>query len=179
MLTDPKARNTGAIFNSPRRPHCVHVHPPPNGRDNEIPWVMNPLDKSSDKQLLQLTGGGWGAGTLPDAGERGRLILGEEVGQRELSLAGRSGDCRGKTHHPKGLPEKVAYFRARFAADGRAFVTTDKESEFRRLAYIDLATQTHHLTTSIKWDVEDYDLSPRRQDAGFRRTRTASAACTS
>ncbi len=161
LLTDGKARNTGAIFNR-RGDRIAYMSTRRNGRDNDL-WVMNPLDKSSDKQLLQLTGGGWGAEDFaPDAGERGRLILGEEVSANEsylwlVDLA----TAEKKLITPKGLPEKVAYFRARFSADGKGFyVTTDKESEFRRLAYVDLATQTHtYLTTSIKWDVEDYDLS--------------------
>jgi len=40
-------------------------------------------------------------------------------------------------------------------------VTTDKDSEFRRLAYIDLTTKEHtYLTDHIKWDVESLQLSP-------------------
>jgi len=40
------------------------------------------------------------------------------------------------------------------------YVTTDKDSEFHRLAYIDLSTrQPHYLTTKIPWDVESFDLT--------------------
>ncbi|HRI54061.1 MAG TPA: prolyl oligopeptidase family serine peptidase [Pseudomonadota bacterium] len=161
LLTDGKSRNTGAIFNR-RGDRVAYMSTRRNGRDNDL-WVMNPLDKASDKQLLQLTGGGWGAEDFaPDAGERGQLVLGEEVSANEsylwlVDLA----TAEKKLLTPKGLPEKVAYFRARYATDGKGiYVTTDKESEFRRLTYIDLATGKHtYLTTSIKWDVEDYDLS--------------------
>ena len=41
------------------------------------------------------------------------------------------------------------------------YVTTDRESEFQRLARIDLATGQHtYLTSHISWDVDTFDLSP-------------------
>src|SRR5260370_3821338 len=40
------------------------------------------------------------------------------------------------------------------------FGTTDRDSEFQRLAYIDLATKKHDfLTPSLNWDVEYFALS--------------------
>jgi dipeptidyl aminopeptidase/acylaminoacyl peptidase len=55
----------------------------------------------------------------------------------------------------------VAWIQAEFAKDGKGiYVTTDKDSEFQRLAYFDLATkQTKFLTTKIPWDVERFDLT--------------------
>jgi dipeptidyl aminopeptidase/acylaminoacyl peptidase len=50
---------------------------------------------------------------------------------------------------------------ATFAKDGKGvFVTTDRESEFQRLAYIDLATGKHtYLLPDLKWDVDNWELS--------------------
>ena len=50
---------------------------------------------------------------------------------------------------------------AEFSKDGKGiYVTTDKDSEFHRLAYLDLATkQPKFLTTKIPWDVEQFDLT--------------------
>src|SRR2546429_7999122 len=49
----------------------------------------------------------------------------------------------------------------RFSKDGKGiYVTTDEDSEFHRLSYIDLATkQPQYLTTNIPWDVESLDLT--------------------
>ena len=49
-----------------------------------------------------------------------------------------------------------------FSKDGRGlYVVTDKDSEFQRLAYFDLATkQITYLTAHIKWDVDEIELSP-------------------
>lgn len=48
-----------------------------------------------------------------------------------------------------------------FSKDGKnLFVTTDRDSEFQRLAYIDLASGKHtYLLPDAKWDVDDWDLS--------------------
>ena len=56
-----------------------------------------------------------------------------------------------------------------FSADGRGvYVTTDKDSEFQRLGYIDLATkQLTPLATDLKWDVEDFDLSQDGKTLAF------------
>src|SRR5437660_12932418 len=49
----------------------------------------------------------------------------------------------------------------RFSKDGKGiYVTTDEDSEFHRLSYIDLSTrQPQYLTTNIPWDVESCDLT--------------------
>ncbi len=59
------------------------------------------------------------------------------------------------------MTEKVSYGEGRFSKDGKGiYVTTDKDSEFHRLAYIDLATkQQEYLTTNIPWDVESFDVT--------------------
>ena len=62
---------------------------------------------------------------------------------------------------PKGGNVKIAYSGGRFSKDGKGiYVATDKDSEFQRLAYIDLATKQHtYLTSNIPWDVDEFDLS--------------------
>jgi dipeptidyl aminopeptidase/acylaminoacyl peptidase len=62
---------------------------------------------------------------------------------------------------PKGGPEQVAYQSAQFSRDGKGlYVTTDRDSEFQRLAYLDLATnQITYLADQIPWDVNGFALS--------------------
>jgi hypothetical protein len=64
---------------------------------------------------------------------------------------------------PKGGAEKVAYGGAVFSIDGKGlYVTTDKDSEFRRLARIDLATGVRtYLTSHINWDVVGDPVCPQ------------------
>jgi dipeptidyl aminopeptidase/acylaminoacyl peptidase len=158
LLTDGKSRNTGMVF-SRRGDRIAYNSTRRNGQDNDL-WIMNPLDKASDHQLLQLTGGGWEAEDFSPDGSK--LILAEEISANESYLWLVDIASAQKTLlTPKGQSEKIAYSRARFSSDGKGlYVTTDKDSEFRRLTYIDLKTGAHtYLTTPIKWDIEEYDLS--------------------
>jgi len=61
---------------------------------------------------------------------------------------------------PKGSAN-VHYGAGQFSKDGKGiYVTTDKDSEFHRLTYIDLASKQHtYLTSNIPWDVDEFDLS--------------------
>ncbi|HLB83381.1 MAG TPA: prolyl oligopeptidase family serine peptidase, partial [Steroidobacteraceae bacterium] len=63
---------------------------------------------------------------------------------------------------PKVKGELVSYGGAQWSADGKGlWVTTDRDSEFKRLAYLDLASGKHrYYTTEIRWDVDLFDLSP-------------------
>ncbi len=159
MLTDGKSRNTGwnwsnagdrAVYNSTRR----------NGKDTDF-YIVNPSDPSSTRMLIQVEGGGWGAADWsPD--DR-KLLIGEAVSANESYIW--IADSQTGTKElltPKGGAEKISYQGAQYAKDGRGvYVTTDKDSEFQRLAYIDLATKKHtYLTDHIKWDVDAFEISP-------------------
>ncbi|HXE74923.1 MAG TPA: S9 family peptidase [Candidatus Xenobia bacterium] len=130
-----------------------------NGKDRDI-WVMNPADPKSDKLLLQVEGGGWGAQDWsPDDKQ---LVVGEGISVNESYLwlvDVATGEKKLIT--PKGGAVKVAYGGAAFSPDGKGlYVTTDKDSEFQRLAYLDLATGSHtYLTSHINWDVDEFELS--------------------
>ena len=73
------------------------------------------------------------------------------------------------TPRPAEGAEKVAYWQAQFAKDSKGiFVTTDRESEFKRLAYIDLASGKHsYLMPNARFDVDDWDLSHDGQQIAY------------
>src|SRR6185369_5728455 len=62
---------------------------------------------------------------------------------------------------PQQGKDKVQYGGARFSKDGKGlYVTTDRDSEFQRLAYLELSSkQLTFLTSHINWDVDEFDLS--------------------
>lgn len=158
LLTDGKSRNTNwnwsnsgdrAAYTSTRR----------NGRDTDV-YVVNPSNPSSTKLLIQVSSGGWGiADWSPDDK---KLLVSEYISANE-SYAWLADAQTGEKEllTPKGN-EKIAYSGGKFSKDGRGlYVTTDKDSEFQRLAYFDLATKNHtFLTDHIKWDVDSFELSP-------------------
>src|SRR5437868_7390917 len=59
LLTDGKSRNTDPLW-SHDGARLVYGSTRRNGRDVDL-YVVNPTDPKSDRQLMQLEGGGWGA----------------------------------------------------------------------------------------------------------------------
>jgi dipeptidyl aminopeptidase/acylaminoacyl peptidase len=113
--------------------------------------------------VAEVSGGGWSV--LDWSPDGGKLLLREAISVNEsylslLDLA--SGTRTPLTPRAAGAGEKVAYGeRGRFAPDGKSlYVTTDRGSEFLRLARVRIADGGHtYLTERISWDVETFDLS--------------------
>jgi dipeptidyl aminopeptidase/acylaminoacyl peptidase len=171
LLTDGKSRNTGSVWSNGGE-WLAYSSTRRNGKDADI-YVVNPARPDTTRLLLQGESGGWGvADWSPD--DR-RLLVNEFVSVNESYLWFVDFDVTSSAAAPKTLltprggAEKVAYGDAQWSGDGRGvYVTTDKDSEFRRLAYIDLATKQHvYLTDQIKWDVDSFDLSPDGRTVAF------------
>ena len=158
LLTDGKSRNTGGVW-STAGDRIAYQSTRRNGRDSDI-YVVNPRDPQSNRLVMQAASGGWYAiDWSPD--DRSLLVM-EYVSINESYLwlvDVATGEKKLVT--PKGASEKVAYGSAEFSTDGKAiYVTTDRDSEFRRLARLELASGRHtYLTEHIKWDVSNFDLS--------------------
>src|SRR5207237_3332308 len=113
-------------------------------------------------------GGGW---SVLDWSPDDRTLLAEEgisINQSFLWLVdAATGAKTPLTPHDKA--DLIAYSGGQFARDGKGvYLTTDKDSEFRRLAYLDLATkEIHFLASHISWDVDDFDLSEDGKTLAF------------
>ncbi len=158
LLTDGKSRNTGLVW-SDSGSQLAYGSTRRNGKDVDL-YVMNPADPKTDRLLAQLEGGGWNV--LDWSPDERKLLVMEEISANETYLwllDARTGEKTLLT--PKGGAVKIAYQGGRFSKDGKGiYVTTDKDSEFLRLAYIDLASKQHtYLTSHIPWDVDEFDLS--------------------
>jgi dipeptidyl aminopeptidase/acylaminoacyl peptidase len=170
LLTDGKSRNTGGDWSNSGE-WLAYSSTRRNGKDTDI-YLVNPARPDSNRLLLEVDSGGWGvADWSPDDK---RLLVGEFVSANESYLwqvdFDASGGAATKTLiTPKGGAEKVAYGGGQWSKDGRGFyTTTDKDSEFQRLAYVDLATKQHaYLTDHIKWDVDAFQLSPDGRTIAF------------
>ena len=158
LLTDGKSRNSrGPWSNAGNR--LAYTSTRRTGRDNDI-YIVDPADPRSDRLLAHVEGGGWYPASW--SADDARLAVMEVVSINESYvwlMDTRSGEKAGLT--PRIAGEKVSYAGAQFSRDGKGlYTTTDRDAEFRRLAYIDLATREHtYLTSHIQWDVEDYALS--------------------
>lgn len=165
MLTDGKSRNLGPVFerhgtrfayNSTRR----------TGQDTDL-WVMDATNPSSDHMLLQLQGGGWSP--LDWSRDGKQLLVHESISANKANLWSVDVATGQKKQLTPATDDEVAYGRAQFSGDGKGiYVTTDRDNEFHRLAYFDLASmQPQYLTSDIKWDVDEFDLSEDGKTIAF------------
>ena len=160
LLTDGKSRNILGPFSRDGQ-RLAYTSTRRNGRDTDL-YIIDPKEPSSDRRVAELPGGGW---SPQDWSPDGKSILVQEgisVSESYLWVVdATSGEKRLIT--PKGGGEKVRYDGGAFTSDGKsAFTATDKDSEFLRLARVELTgTPPRHtfVTAHIKWDVDEFDLS--------------------
>ncbi|MFB2769433.1 alpha/beta fold hydrolase [Pelatocladus sp. BLCC-F211] len=158
LLTDGKSKNSRGVWsNSGDR--MIYTSTRRTGKDNDF-YIIDPKNTQSNKLLAQVEGGGW---QPLDWSPDDRKILAIEyvsVNESYLWLVDTNSGEK-KLITSKGGKEKVSYGGGLFSKDGKGlYVTTDRDSEFFRLAYVDLATLQHtYLTNQIPWDVEDFDLT--------------------
>ena len=157
LLTDGKSRNVGMVW-AHNGDKIAYGSTRRDGNDVDI-WVMNPADSKTDHMMAKLEGGGWQP--LDWSPDEQKILVLNEVSAEEGYLWLMDANSGEKTLlTPKGSGN-VHYGAGQFSKDGKGiYVTTDKDSEFHRLAYIDLSSKQHtYLTSSIPWDVDEVDLS--------------------
>lgn len=158
LLTDGTSRNTGGTW-SHNGEWLAYQSNRRNKKDLDI-YLMNPDKKNSDHLLAQLEGGGWGVSDWSYDGNS--LIVQEYVSINESRLyvmSAKNGEKNLLTE--KSGKEQVSYNGGVFSPDGKyVYTTTDRDSEFHRLARINVNTKEHEfLTTHIQWDIDDFSLS--------------------
>jgi dipeptidyl aminopeptidase/acylaminoacyl peptidase len=165
LLTDGKSRNSGPLW-AKSGEWFAYTSTRRNGRDNDI-HVINPAEPSTDRRLVELSGGGWRVTDISADGAK--LLLTEyiSINESHLHVADAKTGVR-ELITPK-TNEKISWSGAQFARDGKSiFVTTDKDSEFQRLCRFDLATkQLTPLTPNLRWDIESFELSPDGKTLAF------------
>ena len=158
LLTDGKARNLMGPWSS-KGDALAYMSTRRTGKDTDL-WVMNPADPKTDHLLTKLEGGGWQP--LDWSPDDKQILLKEELSINESYLwLVNTGTGEKTALTPRDTKEKISYGDGEFGKDGKGvYVTTDKDSEFHRLAYLDFASkQLKYLTTQIPWDIEVLTLS--------------------
>ncbi len=158
LLTDGKSKNSRGTWSN-RGDRMVYTSTRRTGKDTDF-YSLDPANPHSDRLLSAVEGGGWGG--LSWSPDDRQLLIQEYVSVNESYLWLMDTQSGQKTLiTPKGGKEKISYQGGVFSKDGKGlYVVSDRDSEFSRLSYIDLATsQPTYLTSQIPWDVEDFDLS--------------------
>ncbi|MBA3543562.1 MAG: S9 family peptidase, partial [Chthoniobacterales bacterium] len=160
LLTDGKSKNSMPTW-SHNGSRVAYTSTRRTGADTDI-YLEAPNDPKSDRLLAEVKGGGWEIADWSPDGSQLLVLEGISINESYLWLVDTKTGARTElTARPAPDAEKVAYSHALFARDGKGiFVTTDRDSEFLRLAYIDLASKEHtYLIPDARWDVDDWDLS--------------------
>lgn len=157
LLTDGKSRNTGLRWSKGGK-LFAYTSTRRNGRDNDL-YVMDPRRPGSDRLLAQVQGGGWSV--MDWSSDDSKLLVGEYISINESRLH----QCEATTGKLELITpatgDKAAWSAGRFSRDPRViYVVTDQDSEFQRLARLELAThKLVPLSGNLPGDVEDFDVS--------------------
>jgi len=168
LLTDGKSRNSGPRWSN-KGDRIAYTSTRRNGADTDV-YLQSPTDPKTDRMLAEVKGGGW---DITDwAPDDKQLLVIEFISVNESYLwlfDAQTGAKKEITPRPAEAAEKVSYSAALFSKDGKGvFVTTDRESEFQRLAYIDLASGKHsYLVPDGRFDVDSWDLSHDGRQIAF------------
>ncbi len=158
LLTDGgRSQNGGLVWNNAGN-RAAYGSTRRNGADRDV-WVMDPSDPKSNRQLLEVSGGGWSA--MDWSPDDKQLVVGEYLSVNKSNLWLVEVASGEKTPLTTPEVEQVVYGDAQFAPDGRGiYLTTDMGSEFQYLAYMDLASRyITPLTKDIPWDIDGAVLS--------------------
>jgi dipeptidyl aminopeptidase/acylaminoacyl peptidase len=158
LLTDGKSRNTDPRW-SYQGDRVAYGSTQRTGNDLDI-WVVHPNDPASARLVSEMQGGGWSVSDWSPDGKQLVVINSVSAAEAYVWLIDVASGKK-ELLTPKTGADTVAYSNARFSKDGKGvYLTSDQDSEFQRLVYLDLASrQTTVLTPALNWDVDEFDLS--------------------
>jgi dipeptidyl aminopeptidase/acylaminoacyl peptidase len=166
LLTDGKRSQNGGVQWSTKGDKIAYSSTKRNGQDRDI-YILNPLNPTSDKKVSENTGGGWGV--VDWSADDTKLLLQEGISVNETRLYLLDPATGNKTRLLPEKDERTTFAGVCFSKDGKGiYVITNKDHEFNRLAYYDLATKKlTYITTPIPWDVDDAELSKDGNQLAF------------
>lgn len=159
LLTDGKSRNTLGVW-SHKGDRMAYGSTRRNGKDMDF-YIVDPERPASNRLFAQLDKGeAWNV--IDWSPDDAKILTAEFVSINESYLWIFDVKTGERTLVTPRQPEPIAYTSAVFSREGKGlYVLTDRESEFMRLAYLDLQTKTwKYFTSHIAWDVSSFDLSP-------------------
>lgn len=160
LLTDGTSKNYYPLF-SKSGDRMMYSSTRRTGKHMDI-YVTNPLDPKSNRMVALLEGEDWSAfdWSLDD----NKVVLSENrrSGETYLWLLDVASGTKSRLTDVPALGTVFNGSSASFNKDGTGiYHVTDRDSEFRRLAYLDIATRREtYLSGYIGADVEEFALSP-------------------
>ncbi len=163
MLTDGKSRNGMALWSN-KGDQFAFASTMRNGKDYDI-YTMDPLTNESTKCILE-KGGVWFP--VDWSKDDSQLLVLNYISINEsyyyiLNIES------GNLEQINPSKEQISYGSAEWSKISNGiYITSDKESEFTRLWYYDIAKKTlTNLTKDINWDIEGFKISPNGELLAF------------
>ncbi len=166
LLTDGKRSQNGGMTWSNNKKWIAYASTKRNGADRDI-YMMDPKNPTTDKMVLQVAGGGWAIGDW--SADDKTLMVGEFLSVNESFIWLVDVATGVKTELTPRSEKGVAYRGAAFSKDGKGvYFISDKDNEFLRLGYMDLASKKPvYITSKIPWDVDGFKLSNDGKQLAF------------
>ncbi len=166
LITDGKSRNTEPVWSN-AGDRIIYSSSPPNGNGVDLS-IINPFDPKSNRLVAEGRGNYLKA---YDWSPDDRRVVFCDFSSNTVSTLWTINTASGEKTllSPKRGKEEEYYDSPQFSKDGNGiYVITDRDSEFRRLAYLDLSSKQYkYVSDHIKWDVEDFRLSPDGKTLAF------------
>lgn len=166
LLTDGKSKNSFGVWSHDGK-MMAYTSTRRNKKDVDL-YTINPSEPSTDKMIVELTGGGWEPIDWSPDGKK--ILVREGISINESYLWMFDSNTGEKTLiTPKDGGEQISYSGGKFSKDGKGiYATTDLNSEFQRLAYYEFESKKYKfLTKHINWDITDFELSPDWKQIAF------------
>ncbi len=166
LLTDGgKSQNGGIVWNK-KGDKIVYSSTRRNGADRDV-YMMNPLDKATDKLVVELTGGGWGISDWSD--DESIILLDEYISVNESRIWTFNTKTGEKKRILPVADERTVYSAVAITSDNRGmYLLTTSGSEFNKLAFYNFQTKKLNiLTADINWDITSVDVSEDEQKIAF------------
>ena len=166
MLTDGKRSQNGGMTWSNNKKWIAYGSTKRNGADRDI-YIMDPKNPSTNKMVLQVSGGGWVAADW--SADDKTLLIGEFISANESYIWLVDVATGTKTELTPRNEKGVSYNQAAYSKDGKGiYFVSDKDNEFLRLGYMDLTSKKSvYFTSKIPWDVDAFDLSADGKQLAF------------
>jgi len=165
LLSDGKSRNTEPVWSN-KGDWVIYSSNRRNGTDTDL-YVVKAFEPNTTRLLAQDKGYLKVFDWSPD--DRQALFY-NWLSANESYLYTVDVTSGEKTLlTPTTGSDKVSYDYAQFSSDGKGiYLTSDRDSEFLRLAYMALATKkVTYLSDSIRWNIELFSLSLDRKTLAF------------
>ena len=122
--------------------------------------LIDPLDPATAKKVVTLPGTGWGDFSYSFDGARLAMNEFKSVTETYVWVMDLATGERKRVLPAEGETRRIASSEVAFSRDGKGlFLTTDRDGEFQRANYLDLATGRLEAFGPESWDVEQMTMS--------------------